>query len=310
MFLIKVVKQNLYRTLVGFSEHTYKLEYRHYVTDIETIVFFTCDLEFSPELRAKAVSDYKLVSNVEFLIDILNKYDTKGIFFVDGGICQNYAEVIEMLYKDGHEIGSHGFAHIPMTSLWFTSPFPKFSSISARIVDIKKSKNAIKSIIGKEPISFRAPYLAIDDNMLVFLEKEGFLLDSSLYNPAFGKISFPYHPSKDDMISEGSLKILEVPLTVSPIPRRKFLHYRFPHLLELKEEQIERTTVMLNNLFHVMKYPFALFVVMIHPYELSSPSMRSRILTFLKIMKQNNALSFTSDQLIRKFNLAKSMNVK
>jgi peptidoglycan/xylan/chitin deacetylase (PgdA/CDA1 family) len=288
----------------------YNWEFRSYNTNIESIIFFTCDLEIFPEARAKNIRDHRLVLNLEFLIDILNKYDMKGVFFVEGNVCQNYAELIEKLYKDGHEIGSHGFAHIPMTSLWFTPRFPKFSRISTRVADIKKSKNAIKSIIGKEPISFRAPYLAIDDNMLMLLEKEGFLLDSSLYNPAFGKISFPYHPSEDNMVSEGGLRILEVPLTVSPFPQRKFLYYRFPHILELKEEQIEKTIVLLNNLFYIMNYPFALFVVMIHPYELDSPSMHSKILTFLRIMRRNNASSLKSDQLVRKYNLAKSMGAK
>jgi len=310
MFLIKVVTQDLHRNLGGFSKQIHESRTRSHATDIETVIFFTCDLEVSPKARAKTLSDHGLVSNVEILVDILNKYDIKGVFFAEGNVCQDYAELIETLYKNGHEIGSHGFAHIPMTSLWFTPRFPKFSCISTRVADIKKSKNVIKSIIGKEPISFRAPYLAIDDNMLVFLEKEGFLLDSSLYNPAFGKISFPYHPSEDSVVSEGSLRILEIPLTVSPFPQRKFLRYRLPHILELEEKQMERTIVTLNNLFYIMKYPFALFVVMIHPYELDSPSTCSKILTFLRTMKQNNASSLKSDQLVRKYNLAKSMGPK
>jgi len=305
------VAQNLHRNLGGgFSKKMYELDTRSQTIDIETIIFFTCDLEVSPEARAKTIYDHGLISNLEILIDILNKYDINGVFFVDGTVCQNYADLIEMLYKNGHEIGSHGFAHIPMTSLWFTPRFPKFSRFSTRVADIKKSKNAIKSIIGKEPISFRAPYLAIDDNMLMFLEKEDFLLDSSLYNPAFGKISFPYHPSGDNMVSEGSLRILEVPLTVSPFPQRKFLYYRFPHILELKEKQIEKAIVTLNNLFYIMEYPFSLFVVMIHPYELDSPSTCSKILAFLRIMKQNNASSLTSVQLIRKYNLEKGRGAK
>jgi len=310
MFLIRVMTQNLRRNPGRFSKQIYELEARSYATDIEPIIFFTCDLEISPDARVKNMSDHALVSNLKILIDILNKYDIKGVFFVEGNVCQNYAELVEKLYRNGHEIGSHGFAHIPMTSLWFTPRFPKFSRISTRIADIKKSKNAIKYIIGKDPISFRAPYLAIDDNMLMFLEKEGFLIDSSLYNPAFGKISFPYYPSENNIVSEGILRILEVPITVSPFPQKKFLYYRFPHIFELKEKQIERAIVTLNNLFYIMKYPFALFVVMIHPYELDSPSMRSKLLTFLRIMKQNNASSLKSDQLIKKYNLAKGMGAK
>jgi hypothetical protein len=146
--------------------------------------------------------------------------------------------------------------------------------------------------------------------MLKFLEKEGFLLDSSLYNPAFGHISFPYYPCENNIVSEGSLKILEVPITVSLFPQRKFLYHRFPHMLELEEKQMERIVVILTNLFYIMRYPFALFVVMIHPYELNFPPVRSKLLTFLRIMKQNDALSLKSDQLIKKYNLAKGVGKK
>jgi peptidoglycan/xylan/chitin deacetylase (PgdA/CDA1 family) len=307
MFLIRVITETLRRNPNSFSKRIHELETRNYTTEIETMLFFTCDLEISPEARAKNRRDHTFLSNVNVLLDILDKYDINGVFFVEGNVCQNYAELVEKLYKNAHEIGSHGFAHIPMTSLWFSPRFPKFSRYSTRVTDIKKSKNAIKDIIGKDPISFRAPYLAIDENMLKFLEKEGFLLDSSLYNPAFGKISFPYSPSENNIVSEGSLKILEVPITVSPFPQKKFLHHRFPHIFELEEKQMERTVVILTNLFYIMRYPFALFVVMIHPYELNSPSVRSKLLTFLRIMKQNDALSLKSDQLIKTYNLAKGI---
>ena len=299
-FLLTILKQYL-RSFISFSWQLGGLEAQSYNTNIETVVVFSCDLEVSPKARAKNVYDHRLYTNIRILIDILDKYDIKGVFFVEGNICLNYAELIEELYRNGHEIGSHGFAHIPMTSLWFAPKLPTFSCTSARVADIKKSKNMIRSVIGKVPVSFRAPYLAIDENMLMVLEKEGFLVDSSLYNHTFGKISFPYHPSETSIFSEGRLKILEVPLTVSPIPERKYLYRRYPHILELNEKQMEKIVCILSNLFYEMKLPFALFMIMIHPYELDLPIIRYKISKFLKVMAENNASNLTLYKLAEKY---------
>lgn len=161
----------------------------------ETLLAFTCDLEISPEIRRRASKkDKRLLKGYRLLLDALDKYEMKGTFFTQGMMCLKYPDIVDELGLTGHEIGSHGFGHIPMTSFWPTGFFPNISTLSKRRADIKKSKQAIYSVTGKMPICFRSPYLAIDEKTLIVLESEGFLLDSSLYNSAFGKISFPYHP--------------------------------------------------------------------------------------------------------------------
>lgn len=270
--------------------------------DLETFLLFTCDFENSPEVRFRNFQqDKRLIIGYRILTDILNKHELMGTFFVEGKICTNCQELVEELHRNGHEIGSHGYDHVSLTDFWPFSPrfLPKASPLHERRINIRKSKQAVYAITKRSPISFRAPYLATDEKTLMILEKEGFLLDSSLYNPAFGKISYPYHPSKDDLTSEGNMKILEVPVTVSITPQRKFAYRRYPLIFELEEKQIERTVYRLNNLFRQLGYPFALFVTMIHLNELCSPVMVSKVSTFLGIMNEIEATSLTSTQLIK-----------
>jgi peptidoglycan/xylan/chitin deacetylase (PgdA/CDA1 family) len=171
------------------------------------------------------------------------------------------------------------------------------------------SKRIIRNIIGQDPVCFRAPYLAIDGKTLRILEREGFLLDSSLYNSAFGRLSYPYHPSEVDPSSEGKIKLWEVPVTISPLPRKKLVYWRYPGILELEEREIEKTVYLLERIFLQCKLPFALFVILIHPYDLGSPKIISRLSYFLALMKDMKAVSLTASQLIKKLTINVGKNV-
>jgi peptidoglycan/xylan/chitin deacetylase (PgdA/CDA1 family) len=264
---------------------------------------FTCDLEFSPKVYGRlSVKDERLIIGQKALVDLLHKYDVTCTFFTQGKLCLQCPEMVEDLHSEGHEIGSHGFDHIPMKYLWPVGLFPKISPAITRQIDIKKSKEAVFSIIGEKPISFRAPYLAMDQEMLPFLEKEGFLFDSSLYNPALGKVSSPYHPSAGSYVSEGHMKIWEVPPTVNFFPQRKYWYYRYPLILSLDEQMIRKSIPALIGKFLKNDRYLPLFVTIIHPYELCSPSMVSKVSLFLDIMKKNELRSIALRDLLKESN--------
>lgn len=294
----KILKQYLHRAPHMFERKIENKSNR----ERKTLLLFTCDFEYSPEARSQKVrQDNRLNKGYKILIDILNKYEIKGTFFVEGKLCIDYPEFVENLHNDGHEIGSHGFDHICFTNFLPTFRCLSITSLHRRKVDVEKSRQAIYSIIKKKPVAFRAPYLAIDERSLRILQNEGFLLDSSLYNPAFGKSSYPYYPSEKDLTLEGEMGILEVPVTVSLIPHKKFIYWRYPLIFELEEKDIEKMVNLINSYFFRLGYPFVLFVTLIHPYELCSPLTVSKIITFLKTMNSIGAISLTATRLIEEF---------
>ena len=46
------------------------------------------------------------------VLDILNKYDVKAIFFCDGRAAEKYADLIDLIKSKGHLIGNHGYSHL------------------------------------------------------------------------------------------------------------------------------------------------------------------------------------------------------
>jgi peptidoglycan/xylan/chitin deacetylase (PgdA/CDA1 family) len=269
---------------------------------MDTLFAFTCDLEISPEARSRRnACDNRLVKGYGAMQDILTRYEVTGTFFAEGRICQEHPEMVEELCQAGHEIGSHGFGHIPMTYVWPTAFLPIFSDLKKRRADIRKSKDIINAIVKKTPVSFRSPHMAIDQASLRILEEEGFLLDSSLYNPAFGKLSFPYHPSENDLVNEGKMNMLEIPVTVSVFPQRKVVYYRYPTIFELEAGQIERAVSGICEVYSRLNYPFSLFATLIHPYELCSPMFISKVSNFLRSMKKIGARGLTFLELLKEW---------
>jgi peptidoglycan/xylan/chitin deacetylase (PgdA/CDA1 family) len=46
------------------------------------------------------------------LLEILDKYNVKAIFFCDGRAAEKYPEIIEQFKSKGHLVGNHGYNHL------------------------------------------------------------------------------------------------------------------------------------------------------------------------------------------------------
>jgi peptidoglycan/xylan/chitin deacetylase (PgdA/CDA1 family) len=45
------------------------------------------------------------------LLELLNRFNIKGIFFCDGRAAEKYPELVELIKSRGHMTGNHGFLH-------------------------------------------------------------------------------------------------------------------------------------------------------------------------------------------------------
>ena len=98
--------------------------------------------------------------NLQSILDILDKYNVKGTFFIMGGWV-NYSEENVSKLKEisgrGHEIGNHSYKH------------PSFSKITGDAIEdeIIKTDDIIEKYTGKRPILFRFPSGDYNKNALM-----------------------------------------------------------------------------------------------------------------------------------------------
>lgn len=84
------------------------------------------------------------------ILDILDKYNVKGTFFVVGENAESNPDIIRRMYNDGMELGNHTFTH------------PNVASITPEIVklELNSTQRLIQELTGHSTVLFRPPFVA------------------------------------------------------------------------------------------------------------------------------------------------------
>ena len=102
-------------------------------------------------------------SNTQELIDILDEYDARATFFVTGDWCDRYPDDVQKFSDAGHEIQNHSDQH----------PHVEGANVNDLINDTREASNKIKSLTGKAPTLYRAPYGEYDNSLITTIEGMG-----------------------------------------------------------------------------------------------------------------------------------------
>lgn len=91
------------------------------------------------------------------VIDILKENNIKSTFFLSGPWVKQYPEIVERIKEDGHEIASHGYRHINLSTL----------SKNEIIEEIKKAHTNIKEVADVEANLIRTPNGDYNDQVIL-----------------------------------------------------------------------------------------------------------------------------------------------
>ena len=175
------------------------------------------DLEEWYQLSYRALSGQSIpprdsiFREVDYLLEVLQQHDTRATFFALGMLVESHPELIRRIAAAGHEIGSHGYAHLQI----FRLTRQQFQD------DTRRAKQVVEDALGGPVRGYRAAYFSIDRSSLWALEvlaENGFEYDSSIFPihhrrygiPDFDRRSLRY-------LLPNGLKITEVPLATLPL---------------------------------------------------------------------------------------------
>lgn len=96
------------------------------------------------------------------ILDILEKYNISATFYLIGEKVQYNKKIVKRELDDGHEIGNHTYTHINVSK-------NGYNKIKKEIGD---TQNAIKSVTGVYPKTFRPPYRAISKDMCEIIKQQ------------------------------------------------------------------------------------------------------------------------------------------
>ena len=145
-------------------------------------------------------------ANVERLLAILAEHQVRGTFFVLGWTAERHPDLVRRIASEGHEIGSHGYAH----ELIYRQ------SVEAFRADVRRARALLQDLSGQEVPGYRAPSYTIVHRTrwaLAVLAEEGHRYDSSIFPIRRRRYGIPNAPRWPYRIEEaGTGGLVEFPL--------------------------------------------------------------------------------------------------
>ena len=155
--------------------------YHHFTADVEEHFQVAALARVVPRSRWDELES-RVVPSTTALLEILDRHDAKGTFFVLGWVADRYPELVRTIAEQGHEIASHGWGHRKVTELGSD----EFRS------SVRRSRALLEDVSGQQVIGYRAPSFSIVPGRewaLDILIEEGYRYDSSLFpirRPGYG----------------------------------------------------------------------------------------------------------------------------
>jgi peptidoglycan/xylan/chitin deacetylase (PgdA/CDA1 family) len=107
---------------------------------------------------------------MSLVYDLLGRHGVRSTFFLEGEHGRDRPSAVADLVARGHELGMHGWAHEP----WSTLPPDEEDVLAARATD------TLAEAAGVRPEGFRAPGGARTDHTPAVLQRLGYAYDASL----------------------------------------------------------------------------------------------------------------------------------
>lgn len=150
---------------------------------------------------------------IDMLMDILDKYKMRGLFFVDIAEAWDYgeekiAEVLKHIKTRGHEVGVHIHPdHMADKKRLFLSEY----DYEEQYEIIRKCTDFYENILGEKPLAFRAGKYGANRETLDILAELGYRVDfSEFYGQKWCHIDPPVAKVNPQKLENG---LIEIPVT-------------------------------------------------------------------------------------------------
>ncbi len=183
-----------------------------YAGSMSRSVSFTLDLE---DLRTTDRQEYRVRHALDQVLMWLNGLGVKGTVFAVGELAERDPGLITDVVGDGHELGLHGWKHVPLTKL----------EPDELQIHLRDGRKLLQDLSGQSIDGFRAPILSLTPESSFAVEligEAGFTYSSSILptdSPLFGYPGLPLGPFR------WTSGLVELPCPTVPV-----LRWRVPYL--------------------------------------------------------------------------------
>lgn len=250
------------------------------------LVCLTFDFDAMSGFIARGMMSATPVSRGEFgadvatprILELLKKYRILSSWYIPGHTLETYPDRCKEVYEAGHEIGHHGWSHVP----------PALLSRQEEEEGLIRANEQIKKLTGRYARGYRSPAWDLSPHSVELLLKHGFIYDSSMMGNDFT----PYRVRQVDSITLDkpavfgkSTRLIEMPVswTLDDHP-----HFEFIRTKEWILPGLMNANLVLDdwiNDFNYMKKKlnWGVIIYTFHPYVIGRGG---RMLILEKLIKK------------------------
>lgn len=148
------------------------------------------------------------VVGAQRILDLMASRGIRTSWYVPGVVIKTYPDACVQIVRGGHEVGHHGWSHMPPAQLEAAREAEEF----ARAVE------AIRELTGQGPIGYRSPAWDLSDRTIDLIVQHGLQYDSSM----MGHDCLPYFARRGDVVKAdeplvfgSTTSLVEVPISWS-----------------------------------------------------------------------------------------------
>jgi peptidoglycan/xylan/chitin deacetylase (PgdA/CDA1 family) len=256
------------------------------------------DFDAMSGLVARGLTTPTPVSRGEFgavaiprILQLLKRYEITASFFIPGVVIGTYPKECEMILAAGHEIGHHGWTHVPPANL---TPEEEEDGLIRGIETIRK-------LTGDVPRGYRSPSWDLSNSTVELLLRHGFLYESSM----MGNDHEPYRVRQGDVVTVDepmqfgkTTPLIELPIswTLDDFP-----HFEYLRVGQSLAPGLQNATGVLENWVNDFEYmrqtcDWGILTYTCHPYVIGRGHRMIMLEKLFKALQEKGASFITLEQ--------------
>lgn len=230
------------------------------------------------------------------ILDLLKARGLKASWYVPGVVIETYPAACERIVREGHEIGHHGWSHVPPAWLEADREADEF----ARAVD------SIVKLKGSKPAGYRSPSWDISDRTIDLIAQHGLRYDSSM----MGHDCQPYFARRGDVVAADqpmtfgeTTDLVEIPISWSldDHPHFEFIRTKTEVLPGLSNANAVLDNFVSDFAYMKRTEQWGALVYTFHPYVVGRGHRMLMLEELIDTLTAEGAVFLTLDEVQQEF---------
>lgn len=268
------------------------------------IVCLTFDFDAMSGFIARGMTSPTPVSRGEFgadvatprLLALLKKYRIESSWYIPGHTLETYPARCREVFAAGHEIGHHGWTHVP----------PALLTRVQEERGLVRANKQIRKLTGRNARGYRSPSWDLSPHSIELLLKHGFIYDSSM----MGDDYTPYRVRQGDIIELEKPAVFGKPTRLIEMPISWTLddypHFEFIRTKDWILPGLMNTNLVLENWVNDFVYlkknlAWGVITYTFHPFVIGRGGRMLMLEKLIRKLKTEGAVFMTVENAVAEY---------